>query len=61
MDRAKPPQADSAPWRMRREARATSELFLGQRRIYILPTGPGLGFGALLLVLLIGSDRKSVV
>jgi len=55
MDRAKPPQADSAPWRMRREARATSELFLGQRRIYILPTGPGLGFGALLLVLLIGS------
>jgi uncharacterized protein (DUF58 family) len=31
------------------------ELLLGQRRIYILPTGPGLGFGALLLVLLIGS------
>jgi uncharacterized protein (DUF58 family) len=42
-------------WRTRREARATSELFLGQRRIYILPSGPGLGFGALLLVLLIGS------
>jgi len=31
------------------------ELLLGQRRIYILPTGPGLGFAALLLVLLIGS------
>ncbi len=31
------------------------ELLLSQRRIYILPTGPGLGFGALLLVLLIGS------
>ena len=30
-------------------------LRLGQRRIYILPTGPGLGFGALILVLLIGS------
>ena len=40
----------------RRSARSDKgELFLGQRRIYILPTGPGLGFGALLLVLLIGS------
>lgn len=36
----------------RRDAGA---LVLGQRRIYILPTGPGLGFGALILVLLIGS------
>ncbi|MGJ9419386.1 DUF58 domain-containing protein [Massilia sp. CMS3.1] len=33
----------------------SGELLLGQRRIYILPTRPGLGFGALLLVLLIGS------
>src|SRR5690349_22852524 len=41
--------------RLRREALDEGELFLGQRRIYILPTGPGLGFGALLLVLLIGS------
>ncbi|MFC5480605.1 DUF58 domain-containing protein [Massilia suwonensis] len=59
MDRTGPlhaeAHAEGGAWRMRREARATSELFLGQRRIYILPTGPGLGFGALLLVLLIGS------
>jgi uncharacterized protein (DUF58 family) len=41
--------------RLRREALDEGELFLGQRRIYILPTGPGLGFGALLLVLLVGS------
>ena len=40
----------------RRSARSDKgELFLGQRRIYVLPTGPGLGFGALLLVLLVGS------
>ncbi|MEN3276988.1 MAG: hypothetical protein V7631_2778 [Massilia sp.] len=44
----------SAGWR-RTAARDKGELFLGQRRIYILPTGPGAGFGALLLVLLIGS------
>ena len=41
-------------WR-RSAARDKGELFLGRRRIYILPTGPGLGFGALLLVLLVGS------
>ncbi|MFC5462445.1 DUF58 domain-containing protein [Massilia niabensis] len=44
----------SLGWR-RSAARDKGELFLGQRRIYILPTGPGMGFGALLLVLLIGS------
>ena len=55
MDSSGPTGVQEAPWRTRREARATSELFLGQRRIYILPSGPGLGFGALLLVLLIGS------
>ena len=31
------------------------EVFLHQRRVFILPTRPGLGFGVLLLVLLIGS------
>lgn len=41
--------------RMRPAAVDTGELLLGQRRIYILPSRPGLGFGALLLVLLIGS------
>lgn len=55
MDSSAPTGAQEGQWRTRREARATSELFLGQRRIYILPSGPGLGFGALLLVLLIGS------
>ena len=44
------------PLRTRKSAAVDKgELLLGQRRIYILPTGPGLGFGALLLVLLIGS------
>ena len=55
MDSTGPTGAQGGQWRQRREARASSELFLGQRRIYILPSGPGLGFGALLLVLLIGS------
>ena len=41
--------------RMRPAAIDEGELVLSQRRIYILPTRPGLGFGALLLVLLIGS------
>ena len=41
--------------RSRRAAVDEGALLLGQRRIYILPTGPGLGFGALLLVLLVGS------
>ena len=39
----------------RHDARDAGLLTLGQRRIYILPTGPGLGFAALVLVLLIGS------
>lgn len=41
--------------RMRPSSVDEGELVLSQRRIYILPTRPGLGFGALLLVLLIGS------
>jgi len=41
--------------RSRHGARDAGAFELGQRRIYILPTGPGLGFGALVLVLLIGS------
>src|SRR5690349_23403836 len=46
--------------RLRREALDEGELVLSQRRIYILPTRPGLGFGALLLVLLIGSINYSL-
>jgi uncharacterized protein (DUF58 family) len=41
--------------RMRPSSIDEGELVLSQRRIYILPTRPGLGFGALLLGLLIGS------
>ncbi|WP_458132265.1 hypothetical protein, partial [Staphylococcus hominis] len=41
--------------RMRPSSTDEGELLLSQRRIYILPTRPGMGFGALLLVLLIGS------
>ena len=41
--------------RMRPASIDEGELVLSQRRIYILPTRPGLGFGALLLVLWIGS------
>ena len=55
-------QAETLAGRLRRKAgsrlvreRDAGALLLGQRRIYILPTGPGLGFGALILVLLIGS------
>jgi len=42
-------------WRTRATAGDSGEVELGQRRVYILPTGAGLGFGVLLLVLLIGS------
>jgi uncharacterized protein (DUF58 family) len=37
-----------------------AEVVLGQRRVYIVPTGAGVGFGALLLVLLIGSINYSL-
>ncbi len=36
------------------------EVFLSQRRVYIVPTGAGVGFSALLLVLLIGSINYSL-
>ena len=62
MAQAQADTADSFLGRLRRKAgsrlvreRDTGSLLLGQRRIYILPTGPGLGFGALILVLLVGS------
>ncbi|QJD98826.1 DUF58 domain-containing protein [Massilia forsythiae] len=42
-------------WRARATAQDAGEVVLGQRRVYILPTGAGLGFAALLLVLLVGS------
>ncbi len=42
-----------------REAEA-GEVYLHQRRVFILPTGAGLGFALLLLVLLIGSTNYSL-
>jgi uncharacterized protein (DUF58 family) len=36
------------------------EVFLTQRRVFILPTGAGVGFGALLLVLLIGATNYNL-
>jgi uncharacterized protein (DUF58 family) len=42
-------------WTMRASSRDQGEVFLSQRRVYIVPTGAGLGFAGLLLVLLIGS------
>lgn len=48
-------QRKRSKWRTRATAGDHGEVELGQRRVYILPTRPGMGFGALLLVLLIGS------
>jgi uncharacterized protein (DUF58 family) len=44
-----------AQWRSRATARDRGSVLLSQRRVYILPTRAGLGFCALLLILLIGS------
>jgi uncharacterized protein (DUF58 family) len=46
--------------RSKASARDGGEVVLGQRRVYILPTSAGLGFGALLLALLIGSINYSL-
>lgn len=44
-----------AQWRTKTTARDKGSVLLNQRRVYILPTRAGLGFCALLLILLIGS------
>jgi uncharacterized protein (DUF58 family) len=44
-----------AQWRTKATARDKGSVLLNQRRVYILPTRAGLGFCALLLILLIGS------
>ncbi len=36
------------------------EVFLNQRRVFILPTGPGIGFAVLLVVLLIGATNYNL-
>jgi uncharacterized protein (DUF58 family) len=47
-------------WAMRALAGDAGEVLLTQRRVYIVPTGPGIGFMVLLLVLLIGSINYSL-
>jgi uncharacterized protein (DUF58 family) len=47
-------------WRERTTARDRGEVELNQRRVYVLPTRAGLGFGALLLALLVGSVNYSL-
>jgi uncharacterized protein (DUF58 family) len=47
-------------WRERSTARDRGEVELNQRRVYILPTRAGLGFGGLLLTLLVGSINYSL-
>jgi len=47
-------------WRSKATAHDQGEVVLGQRRIYILPTGAGVGFAALLLALLVGSINYSL-
>jgi uncharacterized protein (DUF58 family) len=47
-------------WAARASRADAGEVFLSQRRVYIVPTGAGIGFAALLLVLLIGSVNYSL-
>jgi uncharacterized protein (DUF58 family) len=47
-------------WVSRRHAPETGAIFLGQRRVYILPTRPGLTFAFSLVLLLIGSINYSL-
>jgi uncharacterized protein (DUF58 family) len=47
-------------WRSKATRHDAGEVVLGQRRVYIVPTGAGIGFAALLLCLLIGSINYSL-
>ena len=47
-------------WIAGRDGPEAGEVLLDRRRVYILPTAPGLGFGVALLVLLIGSINYSL-
>lgn len=42
-------------WLFQLKGPEAGEVFLNQRRVFIVPAGPGVGFACLLLVLLIGS------
>ena len=45
----------ASKWLLRRRDAEPGEVFLNQRRVYIVPTHPGLLFCAMLLALFIGS------
>lgn len=47
-------------WVFRRHAPEPGVVFLGQRRVYILPTRHGLTFGAVVVLMLIGSINYSL-
>ncbi|MFP5394374.1 MAG: DUF58 domain-containing protein, partial [Gammaproteobacteria bacterium] len=53
-------QRRAQAWRTRSYPADRGELAVARRRVYILPTKAGLGFGALLLILLIGSINYSL-
>ncbi len=42
-------------WLFKLRGAEAGEVFLNQRRVFIVPTGPGFGFAGLVLILLIGS------
>ena len=47
-------------WIAGRDGPEAGDVLLDRRRVYILPTAPGLGFGVALLVLLVGSINYSL-
>ena len=47
-------------WLFRHRASEPGEVLLGRRRVFILPTGPGMGFCALLLVLLVAATNYNL-
>ena len=47
-------------WLFRLRDAEPGEVLLNRRRVFIVPTGPGVGFGALLIVLMIGSTNYNL-
>ena len=47
-------------WLFQLKGAEPGEVFLNQRRVFILPTGAGMGFGVLLVVLLIGATNYNL-
>lgn len=53
-------RAKADTWLFQKRGIDPGETFLAQRRVFILPTGAGMGFAVLILVLLIGSINYSL-